>query len=136
LPDRQLRPQDDDHRHLAQQRHRHQVAERIVARRRHQQRAVDDGPRAAEQQRIAIRPGPDHRLGTDRPGRAAAVLHHHRLAELPADEAAVEPRRHVGIAAGGEGHHEAQRAVRVFRRPLRQQQRRRRQQDPAAHQDQ
>jgi hypothetical protein len=53
------------------------------------------------QQRVAVRRRLRHRIGGDRSARAAAVLHHHRLAERLGDLAADEARDEVGRAAGG-----------------------------------
>ena len=72
-------------------------------------------PQRADQQRVAIgRRGGDRLEGH---GAAAArpVLHHELLADLGRELRGDQPRVQVGIAAGGERHHDPDRPVRVVR---------------------
>ncbi|KAG1385692.1 hypothetical protein G6F59_017258 [Rhizopus arrhizus] len=68
---------------------------------------------AGQQQGVAVRPGVRHELAPDVAARAGTVFHDDRLpvqlAQVLGQQAALD----VGTAAGGEGHHDAPRAVGV-----------------------
>ena len=104
----------DDHvRHVAGQRHRREILERIVAELGLHERVDGERPVRADQQRVAVGRGARHHFGADAAAGAAAVVDHHRLPKrhfhLFADDAADD----VGIAAGRERHDQMDRPVRI-----------------------
>jgi hypothetical protein len=107
---RPVGPREQRHRRLGHQRHRHQVAERIIAGVTLQRRQDCDGG-GGEQDGVAI-PGLHDMLDAERAAGAGPRFHDHALAELSREVVGNEARRHLHRAAGGEGHDEAHRAAR------------------------
>ena len=120
-----LAVENDDVRHVAGQRDRREIFQRIVAELRLHERVDRQRTVRGDQQRVAVGRRPCHGLGADAAAGAATVVDHHGLAEgvryAVADDAADD----VGIAAGGEGHDQADRPLGIFRKGCPRQQRER-----------
>ena len=61
------------------------------------------------QQGVAIGRGFGHQFGANHAATAAAVVHHHLLAQQLGQFVGEQPRHGIGAAAGREWHHEADR---------------------------
>ena len=108
---RQLRADDQHLRRAETQADRGEILRRIVGHPLHDQRV--DGQRAvrAQQQRVPVRLGPGDDLGADIAAGACAVLDDDRLAEAFRHAGDQHARQGVEVAAGAEGHHQAERPV-------------------------
>ena len=104
---RQALLDDDGERGAADQPDGGEIAQRIIAR-----IGLDGGvhrhrPIAADHDVVAIGPHARHLRGGHAATGTRAVLHHHRLAQHFTEGHGQNARHHIGIAAGGIGHHEA-----------------------------
>ena len=93
----------------------HEVLQGIERQVRVKMRADDDLAVLAEEQRVPVGRGFCGELAREVSVRARAVLHDHRLAERLAEPGGEHPRDRVGRAAGGVGHEQTDRPVRVLR---------------------
>ena len=118
-----LAVENDDVRHVAGQRDRREIFQRIVAELCLHERV--DGQRTirGDQQRVAVRRRPRHGFGADAAAGATAVFDHHGLAQGIRYAVADDAADNVGIAAGGKRHDQADRPLGIFRKGCPRQQR-------------
>ena len=98
-----------------QQRHRREIADRIVTQRRIEE-PVGGEPRPDDEDGVTVRIGTGDHLGGDVAAGAGLVLDHHRLAPHLLQPVADQPRGDVGRAARRERHHDAHVPLRPVRR--------------------
>lgn len=103
--------EDDAVRHVAGQRHRREVLERIVGKVRLHEGIDGERPVRADEQRVAVGRRVRHEFGADAAAGAAAVVDHNRLAERARNAFADDAADDVGVAAGGERHDQVDRPV-------------------------
>ncbi len=105
---------EDDHvRHVAGQCNRRKILERIVAELGLHERIDGERPVRADEQRVAVGRRARHHLRADAAAGAAAVLHHHRLADRLRNLVADHAADNVGIASGREWHNQMDRPLRI-----------------------
>jgi hypothetical protein len=98
------------------QSHRREVLDRIVGEVAAKRRIDRDRAYCREEQRVAVGIGLRDVLGRDRAVRARPVLDDDGLAKQSPQTLGQEARDEIGSAAGGEGHHEPDRATRILLR--------------------
>jgi hypothetical protein len=96
-----------------QQRHRREIADRVVAQRRIEE-LVGGKPWPDDEDGVAVGIGTGHHVGGDVAAGAGLVLDHHRLAPHLLQAVADQPRGDVSRAARRKRHHDAHRSLRPF----------------------
>jgi hypothetical protein len=87
----------------------HEIGIGIIGEARKERLVHRDDALGRDQHGVAIGRGARHVFRSDVPAGAAAVLHHHRLADARLQQLGGRAREDVGEAARGEGHHQPQR---------------------------